>query len=463
MTLLSQLHANTRQNGRMSDEHDCYLAAIGTGEDPSGVPWAELDPALLRTQRHSIKWTRYPADVLPLFVAEMDFAVAPEIRRALVRAVEASDTGYLSGPGPLAGVFADYAKDRWDWEVLAPHVHLATDVATGIVESLRVFRPAGGRLALPTPCYPGFFEMLLELNFEVVEIALGGTSGVPGAPGDTDTGTGTGTDTDTGTGTGPAYLDLAAIEREFASDEGIDAFILCNPHNPHGVPFSTDELTALARLAAEHDVFVVSDEIHAPLTHSGATFTPFAPLAANAGALSVTTTSASKGFNLAGAKCSVIVAADERANRLLETLPPEVATRTSILGLHANVAAFEEAHEWHDRALAQIEANQLLLQSLLRAKLPEIKYSPGTAGYLAWLDLRDLSLGDARDAGNAGEASLEPAAQILQRAKVALNNGRDFGAGGSGHARMNLACAPDTIVRAIDRIAHLATQAGGAS
>ena len=114
--------------------------------------------------------------------------------RDRVRAVEASDTGYVDGPGPLAGVFADYAKDRWGWEILASNVHLATDVATGIVEALRVFLPAGGRLALPTPCYPGFFEMLLELNFEVVEIPL------LNAQGDGER----------------AALDLEAIERVFA-------------------------------------------------------------------------------------------------------------------------------------------------------------------------------------------------------------------------------------------------------
>ncbi len=405
----------------MSDEDDCYRKAKGTGNDPSGVPWADLDPSTLRTQRTSLKWTRYPADVLPMFVAEMDFAVAPEIRRAIVRAVEASDTGYLDGPGPLAGVVADFAKDRWGWEILDEHVHLATDVATGIVESLRVFRPSGGRLVLPTPCYPGFFEMLLELNFEVIEIPLLDPSGSNAA----------------------ASLDLESIEREFASEQGTDAFILCNPHNPHGVPFASDELTALARLAAQHDVFVVSDEIHAPLVHGSAVFTPFAPLAAEAGALSATTTSASKGWNLAGAKCSVVVAADERANRLLSTLPPEVATRTSILGLHANISAFTEALDWQQRAVAQIEANQRLLASLLSERLPEIRFTPASAGYLAWLDLRGLALGE------------HPAERVLQDARVALNDGRHFGAGGAGHARLNLACAPDTIVQGIDRIATL--------
>lgn len=430
-------------NTYMTDGADCFTQAIGAGVDPSGVPWQELDPALLRKSRNSIKWTRYPADVLPLFVAEMDFAVAPEIRRAIIRAVEASDTGYLAEPGPLAGAVSDYTRDRWDWEFPAEHTHLATDVATGLVESLRVFRPAGGRLALSTPCYPGFFEMLLELNFEIVEIPLlpGVADGATGAAGD-NAGTTDGADEEAGSA---GSLNLAAIEAAFAGEEGIDAFILCNPHNPHGIPFGRDELSALAGLAATHDVFVVSDEIHAPLTHSHATFTPFAPLAAEAGALSVTTTSASKGWNLAGSKCSVIIAADDRANELLKTLPPEVATRTSILGLHANVAAFTEARDWLDRTTAQIEANQRLLRALLRERLPGIGYLPGSAGYLAWLDLRGLGLGD------------DPAERVLHGARVALNNGSDFGLGGDGYARLNMATSPHTIEQAIDRIAEFAS------
>lgn len=402
----------------MASVDDLYRAALGTGVDPGGTPWAELTPEKLARERTSLKWTRFP-NAIPMFVAEMDFAVAPGIRRSLIERIEVSDIGYLEGPGPLTAAFADFVRDRWAWHVEQRFVHLATDVATGVVESLRVGRPDGGRIAVPVPVYPGFFEMLEEVPFELVEVPLVDRSGH-----------------------GPR-LDMAALERLFAADPGIDALLLCNPHNPHGLLHSREELTQLAQLAAAHGVFVVSDEIHAPLTHAAAIFTPFAPLAAEAGTLSVTVTSASKGWNLAGAKCSVIVAADDRSNELLLRLPPETVTRTSILGLHAAVAAFTEARDWLDRAIAQSEANQRLLAALIDDRLSGVRMHHAEAGYLAWLDMREAGFGD------------DPARRIRHEAGVALNSGLAFGSGGAGHARINLGCAPDTIVTAIDRLARM--------
>jgi len=384
--------------------------------DPSGTPWAHLDPALLVQQRSSVKWRTFPAEVLPLFVAEMDFTIAPEIRDALIARIADSDLGYLGDASELAAAFADFARDRWDWEVPHEHVHLAADVAAAVVETLRVCAPDGGRLALATPVYPGFFEMLHEVPFELVQLPLVSEG-----------------------------LDLAAIERAFAA--GVDVFLLCNPHNPHGRAHDRAQLTRLAELAAAHDVFVLSDEIHAPLTHAGVTFTPFAPLAAAAGARSVTVTSASKGWNLAGAKCALIVAADARAEASLQQLPFETAAHASLLGMHANVVAFRDARAWLDRAVVQIAANAALLAELVATQLPGVRYTPPQAGYLAWLDCRDAGLGD------------DPHARILADAKVALNNGVDFGLGGAGHVRLNLACAPATLIEAVRRIAAVLPRA----
>jgi cystathionine beta-lyase len=345
----------------------------------------------------------------------MDYPLAPSIVATLVERVQASDTGYLDGPGPLAPAFAEFALTRWGWRVDPGHVHLATDVSVGIVEALRLAVPANGRVAITPPVYPPFYELVEEASAFVLETPLRrqGEGWV---------------------------LDLTALEVSFAT--GVDAFLLCNPHNPHGIVWDRPTLEALASLSAQHDVFVISDEIHAPLTHPGVTFTPFAPLALAAGARAVTVTSASKGWNVAGLKCALVIAADERTNELLNRLPEEVACRTSILGLHANIAAFS-CTDWLDQTIEQIVDNDSLLDSLLREHLPAVIYHRPRASYLAWLDLSHLGLGES------------PYQRILDDGRVALNNGECFGRGGTGFARLNLACSPDTLREAVSRIAAL--------
>jgi cystathionine beta-lyase len=202
---------------------------------------------------------------------------------------------------------------------------------------------------------------------------------------------------------------------------------------------SPESLTALAELAARYDITIVSDEIHSLLTHSTATFTPFLSVSDAAREHGVAVTSASKAFNLAGVKCAIMVAASDRAAALLDGMSVEVGWRTSILGLHASVAAFEHGDEWLDATLASIEASKALLGELLSAELPGVGFRPPDATYLAWLDFRPLGWGD------------DPSIRALD-ARVALNPGPDFGTQGRGFARLNFACAPDTLTEAVHRL-----------
>ncbi|WP_239451823.1 MalY/PatB family protein [Frondihabitans sp. PAMC 28766] len=379
-------------------------------EDPT-----EPDPVgYIRTARTSIKWTRYAPDVLPLFVAEMDFGIAPGISEALINRVRSSDLGYLDGPGPLAPAFAAFVNDRWGWDLDPARVHIATDVSVGIVETLRVALPEGGRVAIAPPVYPPFFVLVDEARCQVVEVPLLEKWG-------------------------EYALDLDGLEAAFR--DGVTVFLLCNPHNPVGLVHDRRTLEALADLAARYDVLVVSDEIHGPLTHPGLTFTPFAAVAELRGARSVVVTSASKGWNLAGVKCSVVVAGDARSAALLDTFNDEIACRTSILGLHANIQAFSHEIEWLEDAIARVVANDRLLAALISDQLPGVVYHRPKAGYLAWLDFRGLGLGD------------DPAVPLREHAYVALNSGLGFGQQGRGFARLNLACEPDTLREAVARIA----------
>jgi cystathionine beta-lyase len=369
--------------------------------------------AQLFATRSSIKWRRYPADVLPVFVAEMDFDVEPAVLERVAETLRHSDTGYLDSAGPLAPAFARFASESWGWLVDTEWVHLATDVTVGVVEALRLALPeTGGRVVLTPPVYPPFFEMVKEADAVAVSIPLLEEQGWA--------------------------LDLDGLEKAFAS--GVDALLLCNPQNPTGRCHSREVLDAVAALAAAYDVFVVSDEVHAPLTHPGTRFTPFAPLARASGARAVTVTSASKAWNLAGLKCAVIVAADHRSAALLGGLPEELAARTSILGLHANIAALESLG-WRDDLLERLVANVQLLEAELAAHAPAVHAIRPDAGYLVWLDFRDAGLGD------------DPARVLIDEGRVALNSGLAFGEPGRGFARLNLACDPSTVVEAVRRIA----------
>lgn len=367
----------------------------------------------LRSSRSSLKWTRYPEGVLPLFVAEMDYPVSPQIREAIIGRVATSDLGYIDSAGPLADAFAQFADRRWGWVVDPDSVRVTTDVSVGIVENLRYGVPAGSPVIVNSPVYPPFFELVDEARLPIVDVPMLELSE-------------------------GWRLDLEHIEEAFIA--GARGILLCNPHNPLGLPHDRETLADLAMLAARYDALVIADEVHAPLTHHGAVFTPFATVAVEVGARAVTVTSASKGWNMAGMKCAVMVPSGARALAMLDDMPQEVASRTSILGLHANVAAYGD-DEWLDATISRIMHNDELLAGLLRRRLPVVHYRRPTATYLGWLDFRDLGFG------------MDPAERVLQDARVALNSGPTFGAAGRGHARINFACEPSVLEEAVERMA----------
>jgi cystathionine beta-lyase len=385
------------------------------------------DPLELLRARTSEKWTAHPADVLPLFVAEMDYPLADPIIATLVERIRASDTGYVGEPGPIAPAFAAFAQRSWGWQVDPARVRTTTDVSVAMVETLRLAIAPGDRVVITPPVYPPFFELVPEAGGVVVEVPLMRGAATFAAMGDQ-------VDVD-----GAWSLDLAALEQQFAA--GARAFLLCNPHNPLGLVHSRAQLEALAELALRYGVTVISDEIHGPLVHADATFVPFLTVSDAAREVGIAVTSASKAFNLAGLKCALMVTASERTDALLARLPEEVGFRTSLLGLHASVAAFTDGADWLAGALRAIESNRSLLATLLREHLPEVQYRMPQASYLAWLDCRELGWGD------------DPAAHALDSARVALNAGTDFGTQGAGFMRLNFACSPAVLTEAIHRLA----------
>lgn len=370
---------------------------------------------VLRT-RTSAKWRLYPADVLPLPVAEMDYPLAEPVAAALHAAVDRSDTGYAAGSGPIAEAFAPFALERFGWEVDPARVTSTGDVAMGLVEVLRRVTSPGDRVVVTPPIYPPFFDIVTEASATVVEVPMTG-----------------------GIDAGWA-LDLDGIDRAFAS--GAKAMLLCNPHNPIGLVPSRDELAALAEIAARHGATIVSDEVHGPLSQPDSVYTPFLTVSDTAREFGVTVTAGTKAFNLAGLKAAMIVTASERGDAVRRGMPYEVEWRMSQFGSIASIAAFREGGFWLDGVLASLDDNRRLLAELLADELPGVRYRMPQASYLAWLDFSALGWGD------------DPAAYALEHAKVALGVGPQFGAtAGRGHVRLNFACTPEVLAEAITRLA----------
>lgn len=369
-------------------------------------------------QRSSTKWRRYPENVLPLFVAETDYALAPEITRVLTRAVELGDTGYTPPHPGVAEAFSAFSARRFGWEVDPTAVRWTGDVMMGVVEILRRVIASGDGVIVMPPVYPPFFDTVEEAGGVPVRVPL------------------------TRHEAGWA-VDLDGVETALAA--GARAVLLCSPHNPTGTVHPRAVLEALADIAERHGATVISDEIHAPLTYDRDAFTPF--LAAGEGARRVgyAVTSASKTFNLAGLKCAVMVAGGPAQGEVLQSLPWEVEWRTGLFGALANVAAYApESDAWLDSLLAALTESRALLGDLLAEHLPRARWLPPEAGFLAWVDVSDYGWGE------------DPASLIVREADVALHHGPYFGTEGAGHVRINFACGPEVLTEAMARIGALA-------
>jgi len=377
----------------------------------TGAELTDLSIEGLRGRR-SAKWTYYPADVLPAWVAEMDFPLAAPIREALREAVERGDTGYANpAASRLAPAFAGFADRHYGWSVDPEGVIACNDVVAGLRDLLRAMLEPGDGVVITPPVYHPFFSLVPEAGCELVQVPLAG-----------------GRD-----------LDLEGIDRAFAA--GARALLLCNPHNPTGAVLARSELERLAEIAAEHEAWILADEIHAPLTLAGAEHVPFLTVGEHAAARGIALVSASKAFNLAGLGCAQIVTAPGPAREGAELLP--FGNRhPGHLGTLATEAAYESGDEWLAGVNDVLDHNRRHLAELLLRRLPEVAYEQPSAGYLAWLDLTQLELG------------ADPAAPLLERGRVALSPGPQFGSGGEGHARLNFGTSPALVVEAVERIAR---------
>jgi len=377
-------------------------------------PLTALTLEQLRT-RTSAKWRHFPADVLPLWVAEMDVPLAEPIVRAVCDAIVRGDTGYPTD-GTYAEAMAAFAAKRWDWQFDPAACASVADVMRGIVEVLGLITSAGDAVVINSPVYTPFYRFLEYIDRRVIEAPLGADH----------------------------RIDPHALERALAAAAaggGRSALLLCSPHNPTGTVHTREELLTAGALAASHGARVVVDEIHAPIVYSDAVHVPYLSLPGNEGAFVLL--SASKAWNLAGMKAAVAVAGELAAAELAQ-MPDVVRHGQTHIGVIAHVAALRDGEAWLDGLLVALEANRRLLGELLAAQLPHVGYHAPQGTYLAWLDCRALGLGE------------DPSVAFLERGRVAVNSGPSFGTGGAGHVRLNLATSPAILSEAVARMAAAA-------
>lgn len=354
------------------------------------------------------KWG-VPDDVLPAWVAEMDYALAPVVAEALQDAVAAGMTGYPAfvPGGELGAAYADFARRRFGQEVDSEQVVPVSDVTAGIRLVLDIVCEPGP-VVLPTPAYPPQLTVVGVTGRELVPVPLD-----PDAP--------------------DAALDLDGIDRALAA--GARTVLLTQPHNPLGRVYRRAELEGLRDLATRHGASVISDEIHAPLVLPGHEHVPYLSVPGTA-EHGVAVVAASKAFNIAGLRCAQIVTADEPTFQRLTEVPMPRNDSWSPLGVVAAVAAYRRGDAWLDALVRRLDGQRVLFTDLLAEHLPLARMRPLEATYLAWVDLRAYGVDD-------------PARRILERGRVKVAPGQDYAPDLHGHVRVNLATSPDRLGRIV--------------
>ncbi|WP_314455845.1 MalY/PatB family protein, partial [uncultured Actinomyces sp.] len=389
------------------------------------VETASFDVVPDRRGTASLKWDfaaerGRPEDVLPLWVADMDHATAPTVTNALLWRTRHGIFGYSEPDDAYNAALTGWFSRRYGWRVEAEWNTVTPGVVPALALAVRALTAPGKAVLIEEPVYYPFREVVEDNGRTVAAVPLV-------------------RDAD-----GVYRRDLAALEATIEAT-GSRLLLLCNPHNPVGRVWSRDELAALDEVAARHGVVVVADEIHADLALPGFTTTPFASLGEATAARTITCTSPSKSFNLAGLQVANILITDAH---LREAFRRELATtgysQPNVLGLTACRAAYEGGDAWLDALREHIAAARAHVEARLE-RIEGIEAAPCEGTYLLWLDCSGLLQA-------AGLTPDELDDVMLHEAGLWLDDGRIFGAGGEGFTRINVACPRVTLDAALDRL-----------
>jgi cystathionine beta-lyase len=385
----------------------------------------DFDRPIERRGTNSIKWSRYDPDVLPLWVADMDFTAPAPVTEALRAKVEHGIFGYEMPSQALAETVAGRMHSLYGWQV-APEMVVATPgvIAGFSAAAHTVCAPRDGLLIQP-PVYPPFVSLA---EFTGLTRQLAPLRQVNEE-------------------THLHYeIDWPAFESGLHSNGArTRLFLLCSPHNPTGQVYSREELRRMGELCLREDVFICSDEIHSELLLGAATHTPIAALSPQIAARTITLVAPSKTFNIPGLFCAFAIIPDEALRTRYKQTVERMALHVNSLGLAAAGAAFSgQCDNWLTELRAYLTANRDFLAETIASDFPGIRTTRPDATYLAWLDCNQLV--------QAGKITTPPHKFFLEKARVALNDGKEFGSGGEGFVRLNFGCSRQTLVEALTRM-----------
>jgi cysteine-S-conjugate beta-lyase len=383
----------------------------------------DFDRIIERRSSNSIKWTYYPEDVLPMWVADMDFPAPAPVIEAIQRSLEHGVLGYEMPSKGLKETVAARMERLYGWKVDPDALVATTGVVSGFFAAAQAFCQPGEGYLIQPPVYMPFNDIQKYTGYIRQEAALVKKI----------------------TGNKISYeMDWDVFEKTFHSaGSRTKMFLLCNPHNPAGHIYSRNDLARMAEVCLEKDAIICSDEIHSELLIGGAHFTPIATISPEIERRTITLIAPSKTFNIAGLFCGFAIIPDPELRKRYETTVERMLQHVSSLGLVAAQAAFSgDCDEWLTDLRAYLTANRNFMVEYVSDNMPGVNISVPDATYLGWLDCNNLNLTET------------PFKFFLKEAKVALNDGVPFGSGGEGFVRFNFGAPRATVREGLERMAQ---------
>ncbi|MBI9047574.1 MAG: PatB family C-S lyase [Anaerolineaceae bacterium] len=367
-----------------------------------------------RKHSDSIKWNFAEEDVLPLWVADTDFAAPQAVIDQLHDRIEHGVFGYAKDSQALIAAIIEHLQSHFQWQVQADEIILMPGVVPAVNLACQSMAKEGDGIMIHPPVYGPFFQLGKNGGFELQEVNLQQNEDAS------------------------YYLDMDDFKQAIRPNTRV--FSLCNPHNPVGRVYTKSELEQMAQICLEHNIIISSDEIHADLIFNGYKHIPIASLSPEISQQTITLMAPSKTFNIAGLDCAFTVIQNEALRKQYLQSRKGLFGHVNLLGQTAALAAYQHGQSWLKELMRYLEGNRDIVAAFIKDELPAIKMSHVEGTYLAWLDCRNTSFAE------------NPAEFFLKNARVMLNDGTFFGEAGKGFVRLNFGCPTKTLQEGLSRL-----------